>query len=127
MKKSIIILLGLFIYIGISMQLGAQNTNSTHREIEKKSTCTNPEKAKKEEAKIKEEKPVEQKELIIMPDEASFPKYIMTGDQAKDDAEYARKKAEWIEHNPEKYEQMQKKMEPRAAEREEMELKRNKK
>lgn len=35
-----------------------------------------------------------------------FPVYVNTGDKAKDDAAYAKAKADWIAANPEEYQKM---------------------
>ena len=46
------------------------------------------------------------KEITIISSDASFPKYVKTGDQKADAKNYADRKDAWIENNPEKYEKM---------------------
>jgi hypothetical protein len=36
-------------------------------------------------------------------DEPGYPKYVVTGDQDKDEEQYANSKAKWVQENPEKY------------------------
>ena len=55
-------------------------------------------------------KPVREKavkiEKVIISNDSSFPTYIETGNKQLDDANYATKKAQWIESNKAKYNAM---------------------
>ena len=46
------------------------------------------------------------RERVVVSNDPSFPTYVNTGDKRKDDETYAAKKAQWIEQNSAKYEQM---------------------
>ena len=46
------------------------------------------------------------KEITIISNDASFPKYVKTGDQKADAKNYADLKDAWVERNAEKYEKM---------------------
>ena len=46
------------------------------------------------------------KEITIISNDASFPKYVKTGDQKADAKNYADRKDAWVKRNAEKYERM---------------------
>jgi hypothetical protein len=46
------------------------------------------------------------KEITIISNDATFPKYVKTGDQKADAKSYADRKDAWVESNTEKYEKM---------------------
>lgn len=46
------------------------------------------------------------KEITIISSDSTYPKFIVTGDKELDASNYAARKAEWVENNPDKYEKM---------------------
>ena len=44
--------------------------------------------------------------IVIFPNDATFPKYVNTGNKQLDDADYLNAKNLWIKNNPSKYEKL---------------------
>ena len=74
-------------------------TNTSNLSVEREFTS----KAEKQAFHMKAEPA---KEITIISNDASFPKYVKTGDQKADAKNYADRKDAWVESNTEKYEKM---------------------
>ena len=44
--------------------------------------------------------------IVIFPNDATYPKYVNTGNKVSDDANYLKAKNLWIDNNPMKYEKL---------------------
>ena len=108
MKKSLVIL-SVFA-VGLSYSQKATQTMTFSVEKEKVTNTSLP--PGEREFNSKAEKQAYQaqaqpaKEITIMSEDATFPKYVKTGNKESDASSYAARKAEWIEKNPTKYEKM---------------------
>ena len=108
MKKSLVIL-SVFA-VGLSYAQKSTKSPTFSGEKEKVSNTSNPSvereftsNAEKQAFHMQAEPA---KETTIISSDASFPKFVKTGDQKADAKNYSDRKDAWIENNPEKYEKM---------------------
>lgn len=95
MKKHLTLIAFLSIGFGINSysQTNTSNLPSTVRAIENSENNIQPNRERMIENKVKS------KEITIVESDSTFPKYIDTGNAEIDQANYAKRKAEWIKNN----------------------------
>ena len=108
MKKSLVILSVFAVGLSCAQKSADNPTFSIERENVKNTSHSSGDrefssKTEKQDF-IKQADPV--KERTILPYDATFPKYINTGDKKADASNYAALKDEWVKNNSEKYEKM---------------------
>jgi hypothetical protein len=108
MKKSLVILS----VFAVGLSYAQKSTKNPTFSVEKEKVKSAVSPPVKREFKSKTEKPAYEsqptriEETTIISSDPSFPKYVNTGNKKTDASTYSRKKEEWIENNPEKYEKM---------------------
>ena len=108
MKKSLVILSVFAVGLSYAQKSTKSPTFSVEREKVKNAVLPTGDREFKSKAEKQAfiQETARAEETTIISSEASFPKYVNTGNKKADASNYARRKAEWVENNPEKYEKM---------------------